>query len=200
MDNTKITVNDIRLYTPEMYDNMLSVITKPVHRRRFIILFWSGMRYIEFQRFHSNPTWYDRSRNMIYLPKTAQKKAKRKQLERYIHPLPDMIGEIIAAFHQDPSPPSMQTWNENLIRWAQRMDLEPFTAINNDGTERETYGISAKSTRKSIESWMIVAGAKESAVYLRQGHDRFTSLNHYQGLPFTPDEITEIKRRLAGMI
>ena len=37
-------------------------------------------------------------------------------------------------------------------------------------------------------------------ICLRQGHDSFTSMNHYQALPFTEAEKAEIKRRLAGWV
>jgi hypothetical protein len=47
------------------------------------------------------------------------------------------------------------------------------------------YGLSAKTTRKTLESWMITAGIIESAVCLRQGHDSLTSMKHYQGFVFS---------------
>ena len=97
------------------------------------------------------------------------------------------MGEILEQFFLDPKPSSLQTWDVNLKRWAEKANLNP-------------NGISAKSTRKSIESWMIRAGMPVHEVYLRQGHDELTSLRHYQGLPFTNSELQEIKRRLSGMI
>jgi len=182
-----IFVKKVRVLTPDDYDNILLQIDKPYQRRRFLILFWSGMRYAEFERFHSNPEWYIKTRNAIHLPEHAQRKVKRKQLDRYIHPLPELLQEIISQFHLDPKPPCLQGWNQSLKRWSEKAGLNP-------------YGMSAKTTRKSIESWMIAAGVPENVVYLRQGHDRITSLQHYQGLPFTEAEKTEIKRRLAGWI
>jgi intergrase/recombinase len=180
-------VKKIQILTPTTLDSMLEVIDKPFQRRRFLTLLYSGMRYAEYLRFYDNPDWYIKSRNSIHLPEHATKKAKRKQLERYVHPLPDMMREIIEPFHKDPKPPTLQTWNENLKRWAIKAGIDP-------------TGISAKTTRKTIESWMIVAGVPVNVVYLRQGHDELTSLQHYQGLPFTPSEKEEIKRRLAGWV
>jgi hypothetical protein len=80
-----------------------------------------------------------------------------------------------------------KVWNENLKRWAEKAVLE-------------TEGIVPKTTRKSIESWMYVAGLPMNFICLRQGHDSFTSMNHYQALPFTEAEKAEIKRRLAGWV
>lgn len=181
----EILVKGVRILTPHEYDMLLESIKKAVQRRRFLILFWSGARYAEFKRFWEHPEWYISSRNTIHLPESATSKAKRKQVERYIHPLPDLMREIIQEFHKDPEPPSIQTWNENLKRWAEKADLSPL-------------GLSAKSTRKSIESWMIAAGVPVHEVYLRQGHNEMTSLRHYQGLHFTSMEKEEIQRRLTG--
>jgi hypothetical protein len=60
------------------------------------------------------------------------------------------------------------------------------------------YGISAKTTRKTLESWCIVAGILESTVCLRQGHDSLTSMRHYQGLAFSDDEIQDIEKQLIS--
>jgi hypothetical protein len=182
-----IFVKNVRVLTPDDYDNILSQIDKPYQRRRFLILFWSGMRYAEFQRFYNHPEWYSKTRNAIHLPEWAQKKVKRKQLDRWVHPLPDLIHDYVSQFHDDPEPPTNQGWNQSLKRWAKAAGMD-------------STGISAKTTRKSIESWMIAGGVPENVVYLRQGHDRITSLQHYQGLPFTLGEKVEIKRRFAGWV
>ena len=182
-----IHVNNVQILGPHEFDQITNHIEKSHNRRRFLILFWSGMRYAEFQRFHARPEWWDPSRKVIDLPANAEKKKKRSQLQRYIHPLPELIGELIDQFFLDPKPPTLQTWNANLKRWAEKADLDPM-------------GLSAKSTRKSIESWMIRAGMPVHEVYLRQGHNELTSLRHYQGLPFTDTELQEIKKKLAGMI
>ena len=182
-----IFVNKVRVFGPHEFDQFVSSIDKAYLRRRFLVLFWTGMRYVELQRFHPHSEWWDPARKVIDLPAYAEKKKKRSQRQRYIHPLPDLMGEILEQFFLDPKPSSLQTWDVNLKRWAEKANLSP-------------NGISAKSTRKSIESWMIRAGMPVHEVYLRQGHDELTSLRHYQGLPFTNSELQEIKRRLSGMI
>jgi hypothetical protein len=60
------------------------------------------------------------------------------------------------------------------------------------------YGLSVKTTRKTLESWMIAAGIIESAVCLRQGHDSLTSMRHYQALVFSDDELRDIKKKLTA--
>lgn len=198
-NNEIIHVGETRLLSPTDFDTILHEIDKPEQRRRFLILFWSGLRYAEFKRLHKHPEWYMRKRNTIFLGRFAAKKAKRSQLERYVHPLPDLMPELMAQFFNDPRPPTLQTWNENMNRWGMKAGFEQFEYIDDKGNKKLTYGLGAKTTRKTIESWMIISKVPENAVYLRQGHDKVTSLNHYQGLPFTDAERDEINNRLRWM-
>lgn len=180
-----IRVNDTRILGPYELDIFRDSINKDYLTTIFDVCFWSGMRYVEVQRLHAHPEWWLKIRKTIHLPEEAQKKAKRKQLERYIHPIPPQLENVLNYFFKNKQPPSQSTWNENLLRWGERsgLDLE---------------GLSSKTTRKSIESWMVAAGIPLNIVCLRQGHDKLTSMNHYQGLPFTEAEKIEIQRRLAG--
>jgi hypothetical protein len=59
------------------------------------------------------------------------------------------------------------------------------------------FGMSVKTSRKTIESWSIAAGIPESTVCLRQGHDSATSMHHYQGLAFSDDELNDIRKILT---
>lgn len=143
------------------------------------------MRYAEMLRLYDNHDWYNEKRNIIHLPEEAQKKHKRKQLERTIHPLPSMFNYLLKDFWEASRPPTASTWNKVLQRWAQAAGISPF-------------GVSAKSTRKTIESWLIASGYVESTVCLRQGHDSLTSMRHYQGLAFSDDEKRDIKKQLTA--
>lgn len=178
-------VNDIRILTPREYETLRASIPKEYHKALFDILLITGMRYIEVCRLHVHDEWYNTKRNIIHLPEEAQKKAKRKQQERTIHPLPSMFSYILRDFFEGKRPPSESAWNKDLQRWAQAAGLAP-------------YGISAKTTRKTIESWSVAAGVAESAVCLRQGHDNLTSMRHYQGLAFSDDEVRDIQKQLTA--
>lgn len=182
-------VKDIRILTPKEYETLKAVIPKDSHKTIFDILLITGMRYIETLRLYEHREWYNEKRNLIHLPEEAQKKSKRRQLERTIHPLPSMFSYILKDFWEGKKPPLEATWNKNLQRWAIAADINP-------------YGLSVKTTRKTMESWMITAGVLESAVCLRQGHDSLTSMRHYQGLAFSDDELREIKKKLTswGMV
>lgn len=96
-----------------------------------------------------------------------------------------MFNYLLKDFWQARRPPLESTWNKDLQRWAKIAGISP-------------YGLSVKSTRKTIESWMISAGVPESTVCLRQGHDSLTSMRHYQGLAFSDDEIRDIKKQLTA--
>jgi len=179
-----IFVKGTRILGPWDYDQFVSSIQKDYLQDIFNICFWTGMRYVEVQRLHGHPEWYWPQRRTIHLPEEAQRKAKRKQVERYIYPIPPQVEGILKYFFKGRKPPTQTAWNNNLIRWAEKADMNP-------------RGITSKSTRKSIESWMIAADIPLNEICLRQGHDSLTSMRHYQGLPFTLAEQEEIKKRLA---
>lgn len=179
-----IFVTGTRIFGPFEYDKFVTSIEKPYLKTIFDVAFWTGMRYVEIQRLHDNPDWWMRSRKTIHLPEEANKKAKRKQLERYIHPIPPQIENVLDYFFMGKRPPSPTAWNTNLKRWGEKAGFDP-------------SGISAKTTRKSIESWMVAIDLPITQVCLRHGHDQLTAMNHYLGLPFTDEEKHEIKKRLA---
>ncbi|GEM_PF-2896969 len=49
------------------------------------------MRYAEMLRLYDHKEWYNEKRNIIHLSE-VQRKHKRRQLERTIHPLPSMFN------------------------------------------------------------------------------------------------------------
>ena len=183
-DALHLYVCDIRILTPVEYEALKSAIPTDRHKTILEILQITGMRYAEFIRLYDNKVWYNERRNIIHLPEEAQLKHKRTQLERNIHPLPSMFSYIFKDFIQGKRPPLEATWNKNLQRWAKDAGINP-------------YGVSVKTTRKTIESWQIVAGVNESTVCLRAGHDSVTSMKHYQGLAFSDKEIHDIKTKLT---
>ncbi|MDY0130131.1 MAG: site-specific integrase [Methanosarcina vacuolata] len=180
-DKEAIYVNGIRIFVPVEHDKFKAGIPKKRHKTLFELSTITGMRYAEIQRLYDHPEWYSESRNQIRLNEDAQKKVKRKAKERTIDLLPSTFPYILDQFFNWPAPPDIDTWNQDLKRWAVKTDFNPF-------------GISAKTTRKSIESWMLSSGVPPFKVYQRQGHDPQTSLYHYQGLSFTDIEMHQIKK------
>lgn len=182
----QIFVKGVRILRPDEYDKLLNAIPKDHHKTIFEVLFWSGMRYAEIRRFHNHPEWYMKESKAIALLGStgAQKKAKRKFEDRYITPIPPQLESILRFFQKDQVPPSLRAWDYNLKRWGELAGIGP-------------EGLSAKTTRKSIESWMIAGGCDPFKICLRQGHDSVTAIRHYVGIPFSPGEKEEIKRRLS---
>jgi len=180
----------IRILLPTDVDAILSVIKKDHLRTLFSVCFWTGMRYVEVQRLHKHPEWIMEGKKQIILDRDTQQKPKRVAPVRYV-PIPPQIQGELAYFFKNQKPPAPQNWNNDLKRFAEAADL---------GTPKipATEGILPKATRASIESWMFAAGLPESWICLRQGHDKYTSLKHYQGVPFSEAEILEIKHRIGS--
>ncbi len=177
-------VNGIRLLTAREYEALRAVIPLDRHKALFDVLLITGMRYIEVQRLYDHPEWFNEQENHIHLPEEAAQKKRKVQLQRTIFPLPSMFKYVLKDFWNGKKPPEETTWNKNLRRWSEAAGLNP-------------YGISAKTTRKTIESWMIVCDVPISTVCLRQGHDSATSMNHYQGLAFSEEKKREVRNKLT---
>jgi len=144
-----------------------------------------GARYEECRRIQNNPSWFDG--NFIHLPSEAQKKVRRTQTERWIR-LSSMGKAILPYFFETRNMPTVQAWNENLLRWAKRADLDP-------------VGITARSLRKTYESWLIFSfPAATNLIYLSQGHTTLTSLQHYVNLPFLDEDKKVMKQWVEGWI
>jgi len=176
---------EIRILTPNEYVKLRAVIPQARHKTLLDVLIITGMRFIEVCRLWDNRKWYNESRNLIHLPPEAQKKAKRSQLERTIQPLPSMFGYILCDFWEARRPPSESSWNRDLRKWASMAGISP-------------YGLSAKTTRKTIESWLVASGVNESRICLRSGHDNLTSMRHYINLSFSDSELNDIKKQLTA--
>lgn len=181
MENGLVTSDGTKVLTVEEYDKFISYI--PEKRRvTFEVNTITGMRYIELQRLHDNPSWYFKDRNQILLPPEAQKKVKQKLVKRTIDRLPSTFHYIFKQFLEAPRPPDRTSWYRDLSRWSQKANIEPY--------------VNPKTPRKTIESWMLKSGIPEIEIYSRAGHDPVTSLRHYQSLSFTDYEMRDIKKRL----
>lgn len=177
------TAGEIRILTVQEYQRLENAIPKDEYKRILKICFITGLRYIEIQRLFDNPEWYNKQRNIIHLASDGQRKHERTQKERTIHPLPSMFDDTMSFFFAGCRPPEQTSWNRDLQRWSRIAGIHP-------------YGISAKTSRKSLESWMISAGIEVTSVCLRQGHDSLTSMRHYQGLAFSDSEQRDIENLL----
>jgi len=161
-DFLHLYVNDVRVLTPTEYRRLREAIPKEHHKALFDILMITGIRYIELLRLYDHKEWYNPKNNIIHLPASAQKKVKRKQVERTIHPLLSMFSYLLKDRWENKRPPLQSTFDKDIKRWSKLAGINPF-------------GMSVKTSRKTIESWSIAVGIPESTVCLRQGHDSVTS-------------------------
>lgn len=175
----------VRILGPWDYDRLRATVPKEYLGSILDVCLWTGARYVEVQRLYDNPEWFQKTRKNIFLGREATKKARRVAPERYISPLPPQLVSILPYFFKDKKPPARDGWNNNIKRWAEKAGFDPL-------------GFSAKTTRKTIESWMLAAGVSEMQICLRQGHTQATSLQHYSSIGFTREEKEEIRRRLKG--
>ena len=179
------TNGEIRVLTVEEYLKLKNAILKDDYKIILDVLMITGMRYVEVCRLYETPEWYNERRNLIHLPAEAQRKHERRQSERTITNLPGMFNLMMRMFFNGKKPPVESSWNRDLQRWSVKAGLNP-------------YGISCKTSRKSLESWLIAAGVQESTVCLRQGHTTLVSMLHYQNLAFSEDERRDIKSQLTA--
>jgi len=102
---------------------------------------------------------------------------------RYVWLTPNAT-DILPEFFEIEKLPSVYAWRNLIYRAAER-------SIGGEG-------VGVKTTRKTWESWLVVAGYDLTLIALSQGHTETTMLNHYLQLPFTEEEKAEIKSRVAG--
>jgi len=177
---------ETRILRPKEYEALLLGCPKIEYKTMLQALLYTGMRYIEMQRFQKHIEWFDS--DFIHLPKEASKKKLRKQQERWVRL--NNQGKIIIQFfvNLDKKLPSYQSWNENIKCWSRRAGLDPM-------------GMSVKTTRKTWESWLMFNHPTHIAlITLSQGHTSLTSLQHYVNMPFTEADSIEIRNYVQGWI
>jgi hypothetical protein len=181
---TEIIRMGVRILRPSEYEALLKGCTKKHHRTMLQALLYTGMRYIELQRFQDYPGWF--TGEFIHLPKFADRKVKRKQPERWVRLNP--AGRMIIEYflQVDEKLPAYQNWRDNMRRWAIRGGLSP-------------EGMGVKTTRKTYESWLMFYYPGFMAdITLSQGHDTVTSIQHYLNMPFTEVDHLMMKNYVDG--
>jgi hypothetical protein len=194
-------VRILRLYECKV---LIENIPKQEFKSMFRGLLFSGMRYIDMQRFQKHPSWFDSE--FINLPKESVHKQLRTQLERSVRLNP--IGRMaIEHFLQCKILlPSYQSWNANLACWGFHAGLhgaEKYENLKkkNHPIEYRVPGLSCKSTRKTYESWLVFYYPNRlTEVLLSQGHDHLTSVKHYLNMPFNEHDKIDMKDFVDGWI
>ena len=206
MDDFKkpIIKQGTRIFRPKEWKKIVDACPKIEYKTMLQALLFTGMRYIEMQRFQKYPSWYDS--DFIHLPKEASRKEKRTQMERWVR-LNNKGKMIVSYFTQLDKPlPSYQSWSENLACWAYRAgfpDAEVVERVNKKTGEvkkiHKCPGMSVKSTRKTWESWLMFYYPHRSMeIAQSQGHTTTTSLQHYMNSPFTESDKLEMRNYVEG--
>jgi len=183
---TPIMNNGVRILRPKEYRALLYECKKPHHRTMLQALLYTGMRYVEMQRFQKYPSWFDGE--FIHLPKLADRKVMRTQNERFVR-LTQAGKMAVEYFLRLKEPlPAYQNWRDNMRRWGKRAGLDP-------------TGLGVKTTRKTIESWLIFYYPEKMVMVTQsQGHNVITSIEHYLNMPFTEVDKLEMKQYVEGWI
>ena len=181
-----ILKNHVRILRVNEYEILREKAKTLQNRTRLDTLLLTGLRYVEAQRLHDHPDWFDG--NFLNLPDYAVKKAKRKQKERSVRLNPRGLS-VLPYFFKGKNLPSWKSWTEDLKRWALRANIDP-------------TGLSPKTTRKTWESWLVCTYSEKHPydVFLSQGHTEATSMRHYMNLPFTPEDRLAMQRWVTGWI
>lgn len=189
----------VRIFRPYEFERLLNFgCLKLEHKTMLLSLLYTGMRYVELQRFQDHPNWYSPTDGFIHLPafviykdkicKGASRKAKRRQTDRWVR-LNNMGKQAIEYFIKLDKPlPNYNGWNANLKCWCKRAEINP-------------TGVSVKSTRKTWESWLLFTyPTRILDVVGSQGHTTTISIQHYVNMPFTDEDKVGIKRYTEGWI
>ena len=177
-----IIKENVRILRPSECTKLINAISKNNHRIMFKAFLYSACRYVELKRLKSNPDWFDG--NFIYLPSL---KKEARQAQRWVRLNP--VGRAIIDFYLnlESELPSIIGWNENLKRWADKSGIS-------------SNGVSAKTTRKTWESWLFYYYGNRVEIYQSQGHTLKVSMDHYLNLPFIESDKQEMKQYVDGWL
>lgn len=181
-----IILHKTRVLRPKEWRVLLEGCPKIEYKTILQALLYTGMRYVELQRFQRNPHWFDGE--FVHLPEEASRKKLRSQKERWVRL--NNQGRMIIQFFitLKTTVPTYVSWNMNLKCWARRAGLED-------------TGLSVKTTRKTWESWLMFYYPQQMPlITLSQGHTQLISLQHYLNMPFTEADRLEIRNFVEGWV
>lgn len=188
-----LTCNSSRILTPDEADRIRAVIEKPTSRALYDLMLYTGLRLVEVKQLSDNPAIFDPERRTITI---KSGKVKASQLSRNVC-LSDRGMQAVVQYLKNPSvPSSSHVWQSNLIRWAQRARLQ---ALPGQEQSNNPSGITVRTSRKSLESWLLAAyPEKVINIVLSQGHNETTALRHYFNIAFTAAEREAIREQVKG--
>jgi len=189
-----LTCNGSRVLTPGEASSIRRVISKPSNRALFDLMLYTGLMLEEVRQLVEHPEIFDEERRLLVI---KSGKAKASQKSRNVI-LSDKGVEAVRAFLQAPKmPASSSAWQTNLIRWSKIAGLSPLPGRSEEGGN--IFGITVRTSRKSLESWLLTAYPDRAAwIALSQGHTETTALGHYLNVSFTDQERNDILDEVKG--
>lgn len=177
MMRKQLFVGETRILRPYEFQQILSVIPKNHLRNKFESLLYSGMKYIDLQKLHSNPDyWFDS--NAIHIPLTDETKSIRLNEKG--------IGALTQYLTCNSPLPFFTGWHKNLKRWAEKAGLDP-------------QGIFLKTTRKTWETWLVICYPdKFKEIFKNQGYNRPKTLDYCKNLDFSAGDYEQMKTFTEG--
>jgi len=175
----------IRILKPCELTALVNAIPKEDCRTQFEFLLYTGMRYIEAQNFFDRPDLFD-GIQIHLIPGVITGKPKCTMANRYVKLTP--VGRKIVKDYLklDKELPHMNTWRENLERWAKVAGID------------SSY-LSVKTTRKTYESYLMTTyPQKRDEIFISQGHTELTALRNYVNLPFDQRDKEEMIQYVVG--
>ena len=176
---------EIRILRPAEITKLINAIPKDKNKVKFETLLYTGARFSEIKELYNNPRWF--KGNGLQIP-NSKYLARKRQKTRNIRLNPQGERTINQYFRCEKGLPTLQTWDENLQRWCEKAGLN-------------SEGVSAKTTRKTWESWLIMFYPERILnIFQSQGHSQVTALEFYVNLPFTKDDVTQMTSYVDGWI
>ena len=180
-----------RILTPKEYFKLREALDPNFGYRMMIdVLLNTGLRVVEFWNMVKNPNWYHASSRVVDLPASgACKKPKCKAKDRTIRLTAQGCKAIETMFGAEIAFRDRTAMREALIRAAIKAGL---------GKD----GINPKMFRKCLVSWLFECrkdiGIDSADIFVNMGHSEDTSIEHYLGIKFSPEDKTDMMVFLKG--
>lgn len=186
--------NGSRVLTPAEASAIRSAISKPSSRALFDLLLYTGLRFAEVRQLADNPALFDEDRGTLTIKsmKPSAKQAGRNVIlgEKGISAVREFLGMGAKI------PAYVTTWQNNLIAWCKSASLSSLPTVQ---VRSNPYGITARTTRKTWESWLLAACPDQIVqITLSQGHSETVALRHYLNISFTVAEREAIAAEVVG--
>lgn len=186
----------LRVLRPIEYDLIREKIDSENTKLVLDLSLYTGMRYIEILRLARNLDWIREQTHTIYLSNEASLKVERKSPDRFVH-LSREGWHVVQDFRRRGLKPDDDLYT--------RRGFTKFLKARAVEAGVSTEGLSAKTLRKTFESWLVQAlvikGNQPSALSLIAksfGHTEGTAIAHYINLDFTKDDVEKIMVRTSG--